>query len=231
MKYIIKNDLNILITIVTAFYDIDRANWISHSRSTEEYFRCFKLLCQLKNNIIVFTQKKYEIIFNEIQLEIKNNLYIFYDDDIINDSIYMDKIIQVQNNINYIKGIKNRNCPEYWNAQYVLINFLKSQFCINAIEKFENIDDIVAWVDFGYVKKESQIPISKTWIYDFDDKIQIWCIRDIPKKIRLTKIIKTNTVYVQGCHIVAKKDKWVIMNKLMKEQMEYLLKINLMDDD
>jgi hypothetical protein len=47
-----------MITIVTAFYDIDRANWHSYSRSKEEYFRCFKLLCQLENDIIAYTQKK-----------------------------------------------------------------------------------------------------------------------------------------------------------------------------
>ena len=42
------------ITIVTAFYDIDRKNWDYYSRDTSYYFECFDKLCQLQNKIIVF---------------------------------------------------------------------------------------------------------------------------------------------------------------------------------
>jgi hypothetical protein len=108
---------------------------------------------------------------------------------------------------------------------------LKSQFCINAIEKNESISDMVAWIDFGYVKKQSQIPKSKIWDYDFEDKIHLWCIENIPKSINLKKIIKSNSVFIQGAHIVAPKQKWIMINKFMNEQMEYLLNNNLIDDD
>jgi protein YibB len=220
-----------MITIVTAFYNINRDNWTNYSRSTEEYFRCFKLLCQLENEIIIFTQSVYEKEFNEIKLNIKNNLTVYYDDDIINDDTNFQRINEIQNNSEYLKGIKNPDCPEYWNTSYVLVNFLKSQFCINAIEKNENISDMVAWIDFGYVKKQSQIPKSKIWDYDFEDKIHLWCIQNIPKSINLKRIIKSNSVFIQGGHIVAPKQKWIMINKFMNEQMEYLLNNNLIDDD
>lgn len=219
------------ISIVTAFYDIGRTNWKSYERSTEEYFRCFKLLCQLKNKIVVFTQSKFKKEFELIKNTIKEDLIVFYNDEVINNSFYIDKINQVQKDPQYLSGILTPDCPEYWNPYYVYVNFLKSQFCVKAIEKGLDLEELVAWIDFGYVKKQEQIPKSKIWNYNFEDKIHFWSIKDIPKKIDIIHTIKTNTVYIQGCHIVAPKSKWFILNSLMNTQLNFLLSHNLVDDD
>jgi protein YibB len=219
------------ITIVTAFYDIDRENWNSYSRSNEEYFRCFKLLCELKNKIIVFTQNKFKKQFEDIISTIKTDLIVLYDDAIIENDFYINKINEIQKSPDYLNGILTPDCPEYWNPYYVFVNFLKSKFCIEAIERVPNIDNTVAWIDFGYVKKEEQLPKTKLWNYHFDDNIHLWNIKNIPQQVDLTNTIKTNTVYIQGCHIVSPKNKWYTLNKLMNEQLEYLLMNNLIDDD
>lgn len=219
------------ITIVTAFYDIGREDWSSYSRKNEEYFRCFKLLCQLKNKIIVFSQSKFKKQFDDIIDNIKSDLIVFYDDKIIDNELYIKKINKIQKSPEYLDGILTPNCPEYWNPYYVYVNFLKSDFCLEAIKRVPEIGDFVSWIDFGYVKKQEQIPNSKLWSYDFDDKIHFWCIKDIPQEINLVHTIKTNTVYIQGCHIVATKNKWIILNELMNNQIEYLFLNNLIDDD
>ena len=229
MEIVLKNMNNI--TIVTAFYDIGRETWSSYSRTNEEYFSCFKLLCQLKNKIIVFTQSKFQKEFEYIISTIKDDLIVFYDDDIIADVNYINKISEVQKSSEYLNNILTPNCPEYWNPYYVYVNFLKSKFCLEAIKRVPEIDNTISWIDFGYVKKQEQIPESKLWNYQFNDKINFWSIKDIPQEINLIHTIKTNTVYIQGCHIVASKDKWYVLNQLMIEQLNYLLTNNLIDDD
>jgi protein YibB len=220
------------ITIVTAFYDINRESWNYYDRKTSMYFECFKLLCQLKNKIIVFSEEKFKPYFEEIKKNYKPDLIVFYQNIISSNLEFIFKIQEAQNNLQKIGGLYDcGRPPEYWNPEYVLVNFLKSQFCLSAIEQVSDVDDVVAWIDFGYLKKQEQIPESKIWKYNFEDKIHLWSIKNIPKEIDLLSTIRTNTVYIQGCHIVCTKNKWYNLNKLMNEQIEYLLSNNLVDDD
>jgi protein YibB len=220
------------ITIVTSFYDIGRENWSFYSRKNSEYFECFKRLCKLKNKIVVFTQKKFKEEFDKIIETIKSDLIVFYDDDVINDFELISKIEKTQkivNNMGYLYD--GGKPPEYWNPRYVLVNFLKSKFCNIAIQNLKTIDNIVSWIDFGYVKNDNQIPKSKIWKYDFNEKIHLWNILKIPEVVDIPNIIQTNTVYIQGCHIVCLKDKWPLMLKLMENQFNSLICNNLIDDD
>jgi protein YibB len=220
------------ITIVTAFYDIGRDLWNNYGRKTSTYFECFKLLCQLKNKIIVFSEEKFRPYFDEIIENYKSDLIVFYQDIIKTNTELISNIKKSQLNLQRIGGLDdNGNPPEYWSPEYVLVNFLKSQFCISAIEKVTDIDEIVAWIDFGYLKKQEQIPESKLWNYQFSDKIHLWSIKNIPKQIDLLYTIRSNTVYIQGCHIVATKNKWYKLNELINKQLSTLLSNNLVDDD
>lgn len=218
-------------TIVTAFYDIGREIWPDYSRKNSQYFDSFKMLCELKNTIIVFTQEKFRPQFEEIIRTIKSDLIVFYDDVIEENKTLLQRIHDVQLTPQYLNGILTPRCPEYWSPHYVLVNFLKSKFCITAFERISNLSDTIAWIDFGYVKLQKQIPESKVWRYGFDDKIHMWNINPIPNPVDLIQTIKTNTVYMQGCHIIASKQKWRKFNQLMNEQLEFLLQNGLIDDD
>lgn len=220
------------ITIVTAFYDIGRDSWNFYDRKTLTYFECFKLLCQLKNKIIVFSEEKFRPYFDEIIQNYKSDLIVFYQDIIEPNLQLISRIKESQNNLQQTGCLDDSGRPpEYWNPEYVLVNFLKSQFCLNAIQKVNDIGEIVAWIDFGYLKDEKQVPKSKIWDYEFSDKIHMWNIKKIPNNLNLLQTIVSNTVYIQGCHIVATKEKWRIFNELMKFKMEYLLDNGLVDDD
>ncbi len=220
------------ITIVTAFYDIGRENWIYYNRDTSYYFECFERLCQLKNKIIVFSQIKFKPQFDKIISEKKSDLVVIYEEIFETNRDLLEKIKKSQENLQNMGGLCNDGKPpEYWCPEYILVNYLKSYFCLSAIEQISDIDDMVSWIDFGYVKKQKQIPESKIWRYDFDDKIHLWNILDIPKQLNILDTIKNNTVYIQGCHIVASKSKWYYLNKLMNNQLNKLLLDSLIDDD
>ena len=220
------------ITIVTAFYDIGRKNWDYYTRDTRYYFECFERLCQLQNKIIVFSQIKFKSLFDKIISEKKPNLTVIYEDIFENNVDLLKKIKKSQKNLQKIGGLYNDGKPpEYWCPEYVLVNFLKSYFCKSAIEQIVDIDDVVSWIDFGYIKKQEQIPESKIWKYNFENKIHLWNIKEIPAQINILQTIKNNLVYIQGCHLVAHKDKWHSLNKMMNDQLNYLLSNSLVDDD
>ena len=52
------------ITIVTAFFDIGRANWQTSKRSTNKYINYFKFWARIKNKIIIYTSPQF---INEIK--------------------------------------------------------------------------------------------------------------------------------------------------------------------
>lgn len=220
------------ITIVTAFYEIGRGNWNYYTRDTSYYFECFERLCQLKNKIIVFSEIKFKPEFDRIISEKKSNLVVIYEEIFETNKNLLKKIRKAQKNLQKMGGLfDSGKPPEYWCPEYVLVNYLKSYFCLTAIEQINDIDDMVSWIDFGYIKKQQQIPESKIWKYNFNDKIHLWNIQDIPNKLNVLDTIKTNNVYIQGCHIVTSKRKWFYLNKLINEQLNNLLINSLVDDD
>ena len=220
------------ITIVTAFYDIGREDWKYFTRKTSYYFECFERLCQLKNKIVVFSEIKFKSLFDKIIHDIKPDLVVIYEDifdsnkELINKIKKTQKILQKRGGLTY--GLTS---PEHWCPEYVLLTTLKTYFCCAAINKISEIDNIVSWIDFGYIRKEKYLPESKIWRYNFDNKIYLWSIRNIPQKINILEIIKNNIVYIMAGHIVASKEKWYYLNNLMNEQLDQLLSNTLIDDE
>lgn len=223
-------------TIVTAFYDIGRENWGAKpgipgwmSKTVDHYWQAFEYLCELDNPIILFTEEKFK---HRVQALKKSNITVFYQDAFEGNSELLEQIARVQNSPEYQKNIKMPYCPEYWDPKYVLVNFLKSHFVCKAIELCPDVDNTVAWIDFGYCGVNSNIvPSIKKWRYEFSDAIHFFQMEPLQDVIDIKEIINSNTVYFQGCHIVAPKPKWFLLKSLMDESLHELLMCNLVDDD
>ena len=227
------------ITIVSAFYDLDRGKWKHFSRKTDYYFECFERLCQLKNQIIVFSESKFKYKFDYIIENIKSDLIVVYQEkkDIF-DRELIDRIKRTQE----LKSDQEKTItvPEQWCPEYVYLTTLKTYFCCTAIqqervndtsESFSIVNDTVAWIDFGYVRKEKYLPESRLWKYAFRDKIHLWSIRNIPQRIDIKEVIKTFKAYIMGGHIIASKNKWFYLKESMNCQLEKLLSNSLIDDE
>ena len=228
------------IGIVTAFFDIGRETWAMRpntpawlARSTEDYFECFERMCRLENEIVVFTQVKFaeRIAAARANLGFANQTRIVCKDDLFEDHAgELAKITRVMNLPGFLAGVTHPHCPEYWEPRYVLINYLKSFFACEAIERSLIESEFLAWVDFGYCREENVLPTSRKWDYPFSNKIHLFNIEKLDSQ-DLISIIRTNKVYFQGCHIVAPRELWPDLRRLMQNAFDMLLSYDLMDDD
>jgi protein YibB len=112
----------------------------------------------------------------------------------------------------------------------VLINYLKSFFACEAIAQSPVTSEFLAWVDFGYCREENVLPNPRKWDYPFSDKIHLFNIERLDSQ-NLVSIIKTNKVYFTGGAIVAPRNQWADLKRLMQNAFDLLLSYDLMDDD
>lgn len=232
------------ISIVTAFYDIGRGSWTPErgfphylQRTREIYFERFSRLLKLKNDITIFTSEETYDDVKKICDENPNattNIIvaeIFLDSDKSYKKIHeIQRSKEFQNKIHPSQKLN----PEYWSAEYVRLTNLKAMFVDTAIS-FEIAklpkNDMVAWIDFGYMRSDDKIPSSLEWNYNFDpEKIHLTSYKDYDGK-PIDQIISENDVYILGATIVAHKKHWDYMSRLMRESQQELFERNMVDDD
>jgi protein YibB len=226
------------ITIVTAFFDIGRGDWtvdkgLPHylHRTTDTYFERFGHMAKLENKIIVYCAREHIEKIEELR-EGRPTEILALD---FNDSFQelRNAVSTVQNNPDYLKKISPsevRN-PEYWSADYVVVNALKSTFVSRAIQMGYVETDLVAWLDFGYCRDSSTLNDVTKWQYPFTkDKIHFFNVRDFDGSF-IEDIIANNIVHMHGSMIVAGKEMWPTLEALIHHSINELLKNNLIDDD
>jgi protein YibB len=228
------------ISIVTAFFDIGRSDWtpdkgLPHylQRTTDTYFDRFANMANLDNTIVVYTsedlaEKVWSIRKNKEHKTVV--ITIDFEDQFIEQR---DSIRKVQNNPEYLAKINPSQIknPEYWSADYVLVNMLKSHFVNHAIGAGVVDTDLVAWLDFGYCREPSTLNDVTLWQYPFDkEKIHFFNIKEY-NGTSLTDIIANNDVHVTGPMIVASQKMWPELERLVDESFKELISKDLIDDD
>jgi len=188
-------------------------------------------MAQMENEMVVFSSP--DIIEKLIPLR-KDKLTRWVPFDFFNE--YAD-LIQKIHNIHKTDKFQNsihpsqRANPEYWNAHYVVVNFLKSAFVNIAMERNYVKNELVSWLDFGYCRTPDKIPQSKKWSYDFDvNKMHLFNYKDYDNR-PIPEIISTNDVYILGAKIVGGKSAWPKFKELMEQSLKDLNDNGLVDDD
>ena len=230
------------ISIVTAFFDIGRGDIpkdkgypIYTHRTTETYFEYFSNLAKLENEMIIFTSEEYKDKILKIRKE-KPTKIIIID---LKKKFHRQpgKIKEVLGNDKFRSRVNKDMLLniEYWSSEYVLVNNLKTFFVNYVIRKNLISNDIISWIDFGYVRDVDTLNNVKNWYYPFDkDKIHFFTIRkNYPlKKIKdVYDMIFNNKVFVIGGAIAGEKEEWKKFYKLQKQCQNDLLKQNISDDD
>ena len=226
------------ISIVTAFFDIGRGD-IPKDKGypiyTHTYFEYFSNLAKLENEMIIFTSEEYKDKILKIRKE-KPTKIIIID---LKKKFHRQpgKIKEVLGNDKFRSRVNKDMLLniEYWSSEYVLVNNLKTFFVNYVIRKNLISNDIISWIDFGYVRDVDTLNNVKNWYYPFDkDKIHFFTIRkNYPlKKIKdVYDMIFNNKVFVIGGAIAGEKEEWKKFYKLQKQCQNDLLKQNISDDD
>lgn len=227
-----------LVTVVTAFVDIGRAEWSGTrngylippyiKRDKDTYFERFSRLAKIKNPLVVFAKSE---DFERLKA-IREDLSLVAIDTVFEDhSFLMNKIAAIQQDQNFINFVTNPAVPEYWSPEYVAINLMKSFFVSYAVEN--NLSDASewAWLDFGYVREDTFCPPGFEWKFDSKGKINLFCINPFTHSKPIFEIVRTGEVYIQGCHIVAPRDQWTTLKNLVTQSLSTLFNVGLVDDD
>ena len=220
------------ISIVTAFFDIGRGKWDGYyNRTNHQYFAYFSYLAQMNVEMVIYTQTEFAEKIREIRnsFGFSNKTTVVEYDHFFDDS-RLDSIQQVMDDPYYQSLPTEPGCPEYWNPKYVYLNTCKSYFVYNAVDCGYVTNDQVAWIDFGYCRDIDRLPKSKIWNYDFGENMNLFQIREFDNR-SVVDIMRTNTVYIQGCHIVGPKSKWTDMDGYVWGSFDSMMECGIIDDD
>lgn len=230
------------LSIVTAFFDIGRGSWTADkgfpfylARSADTYIERFERLCELKNDIVVFTSPEYADRLSEIGHKRDSACTTVCTVDLEeNFGDLLEQISNIQGSEDFRKNVRPHlmKNPEYWNSYYVLVTNLKAKFTSQAIQDDLVKNDMVAWIDFGYCREKSNIPSSKEWNYNFDpEKIHLFSYKDKDPNKSIEDIIFDNDVHILGAKVVAHKKMWPLLEHLVEESWKDLQGLNIVDDD
>lgn len=233
------------ITIVCVFYDIGRGNWSPDKgfphyiqRTNETYLERFSYLAQLDNKMIIWTTENMisKVMEHRKGKENKTKILTFdYFNHFYDDRMAISEIQHSDSFQNKVKPHLKLN-PEYWDPDYVLLMALKPWFVKHGIKIAEykgfQVDETVAYIDFGYMRTPDKIPESKQWKYNFDPaKIHLFGYKDYEPERQIEDVIFDNDVYFLGAQVVAHKSTWQELNILILNNLQKLMKKNLVDDD
>ena len=229
--------MNKEITIVTAFFSINRESWKGFQRSDELYFDYFKGWARLKNKIIVYTDKaelRSKILDFRESIGLKDNTLVIVVPDIIDiePNLYSEMVSTANNPVHQLYRLFPKH-PEVWNAKYDYVMLLKMWCCADAVSK-GYAEGMIAWMDFGYNHGGAVIDSSSDfnflWTYDFQEKINVFLIQELDNRPIFDIILSMDT-YIMGMMLVAPAHLWEPFWQMMKKNMRSLLQVGIIDDD
>ena len=227
--------MNDKITIVTAFFQLNRENWSGFERSSMKYIEYFKFWARLKNDMVIYTDKQSSSYIKKARDEFErpNTKIVVIDDWKSIDSELYSSIEKATNNDMSKEFRLQPNNPEVWNVDYNYIMLLK-EWCVQDAVNKGLANGTIAWIDFGfnhggdyYINSEE---FDKEWKYNFSDKIHLFKINDFDN-LPIYEICRRMNTYIQGDMIVAPDYLWKDLWLMVRENMMALNKCGLSDDD
>lgn len=224
------------ITIVTAFFDINRSNITGFNRTNQKYIESFKFWAGIKNKMVIFSDKdtieEVKKIREEFGLLDRTQVVIIDDYTKIDEELF-NSIDTVMKSKEFLDFHLQRNIPEVVSSKYNYIMTIKAWCCAEAVKR-NLAKGMIAWLDFGFnyggrfYKKSEEFNF--LWKYNFSEKIHLLQINefdDLPP----FEIIRRNNSYIQGGEIIAPDYLWEEFWKLVRNNMLSLNKAGLADDD
>lgn len=225
------------ITVVTAFFNINRQNWSKFERTEDQYFDYFTGWAKLRNKIIVYTQtenmKNKVIQFRQsLGLADRTVVHIIKDFRSIDVDLFASIQKAAENPVQRGARLFPKN-PEVWNADYNYVMLLK-MWCVQDAVVRGDAKGMVAWMDFGYNHGGAILDINSDfnflWKYDFPEKINVFLVQDLDDR-PIFDIVCTMDTYIMGTVLVGAAQLWNEFWLLMKTCMIELNDCGFVDDD
>jgi len=227
------------ISIVTAFFDIGRGDWTPDKglphylhRTTDTYMERFGYLAKLENEMVVYTSL--DLAERVLELRGDRKTQVVTVDFATTTPELRTKIQTIQKDPKFFTKINPREVrnPEYWSADYVLVNFLKSHFVVDAFERGHINNDVAAWMDFGYCRTPETLNGVKLWKYPFNpSKMHLFNYRDPSKADDIIQVTINNVVYILGAKIIGGRHCWFTLRDRMNEALQLMMNVGFVDDD
>ena len=224
------------VTLVTAFFSIDRGNWKKDSRSDKKYFEFFKHWAYIKNDLVIYVED--ESLRREI-LAVRANVLNAKTNVVVIENIFDEdkELYEGLKKVNYSQLNAYRLLPynpESVNVEYNYIMMMKYHLLMRAIKEFGIVNN-VAWIDYGFDHGGENY--SQDY-FDFElkyesDRITMFSLFDVKKIDDLSPIeliLKMETV-IQGSLIIGPADKMKLLTSDAIEAQENLNSCGIMDDD
>lgn len=230
------------ITIVTAYYDVGRSEWTQDKgfpsylqRDNDAYLNNFKIMCELENDIILYTSSDLAPGIRSAVEDLPANVTVVEYDLFSEFRKLNNKIKAIQHSPRYRSWVSPHQIhnPEYWCSEYVLINIMKIMFMNKAIEAGLVQTDLVSWVDYGYCRSKDVLCGAKSWGGDIDkDKVYLVSIKDIkPAPNIVENAIINNDVSITGGTILTSKNLCPKLLEQFNTSLDSMLEANVIDDD
>lgn len=224
------------ITIVTAFFDINRAEFKGYNRSVENYFNYFERWAEIKNDLIFFCENKDYAnkvleIRNKFGLKEKTKTVVLSSLIDIDKPLY-EKLVNIEKDTYFQNFRLKKQNPEN-KATYNFVMYSKF-YCIYQASLLAK-DTQLVWLDFGFEHGgetfKGEHPYDFEWIHDFGDKINLFYKTEITT-IPIFEIIRTlSPDCIMGCLFTCPIEKAKILWDIMQTCYHNLADIGLMDDD
>jgi protein YibB len=223
------------ITLVTAFFDIGRKNYLRLSRDNSKYLNNFKFWARIKNNLIIYTSKDFsdEIMNIRKSFDLGDKTKIVIIDDLKNiEPDILNSMSNVSSNKYFLDFRLLRNATSNI-PQYSYLMLLKTWFVNDAVKR-ELTSEKIAWIDFGFNHGGSLYTHPEDfdfeWNFNFEEKIHLFYYKSIDKKPIFETVRRLNDS-IMGCLIYIPKKYASTLWNLNKESMKALNKVGLSDDD
>lgn len=224
------------IILVTAFFDIGREAYTVYSRTNEEYFDYFDFWACIENRLIVYcepeNEEKIRLIREKYHREGETMVVPIANIKAIEPKIY-ERMKAVEQNKRFVRfryysdALSNK-------ADYNYLMMLKYWFLWDATSRYKDQNAHFVWLDFGYNHGNAyyldKSDFNFKWTYDFDEKINLFCLSD-PDAVSSIDSLQFQNDCIIGHTVVCTRE---ISEKLwgyVKEMIEALLALDCMDDD
>jgi len=224
------------ITLVTAFFDIGRADYKLGARSNDEYFLFFDFWARIRNNLIIYCAPTDVHRIWEIRAKYhrERNTYIIPVVDIYDIEPEIYQKMKIVENSTAFKEFRYVYDAVSNHADYDYLMLLKYWFLRDTARNYSEMESTLAWLDFGYNHGGDHYTDPKDfdfqWSYNFDNKINMFCLSSPDQMAAIDSLQFQKDCFI-GHTVVSPRSLADKLWKYVKEAMNALLSLDCIDDD